>query len=69
MQVLCKLQLQLTERHLCTLDDCIKPYLLTSCGLCFAIIMDIIQMELCELLLALHSYHMCINNTVFYKLL
>jgi len=43
--------------------------LFTSCGLCFAIIMDIIQMELWELLLALHSYHMCINNTVFYKLL
>jgi len=31
--------------------------------------MDIIQMELWELLLALHSYHMCVNNTVFYKLL
>ena len=65
-QVLCQLWLQLTKHHLCTLDDCLKPFLCTSCGLCFAIIMDIIQTELWELMLALHSYHMCISSTVLW---
>lgn len=41
----------------------------TSCGLCLAIIMDIIQMELWELLLFLHSYYTYVNIAVFYKLL
>jgi hypothetical protein len=63
------LRLQITKLHLCTLYDCIKPYLFTSYGLCFAIIMDIIHMEIWELLLVLPSHHLCMYNTVFYKLL